>query len=384
MIGQKGMPAIHGGVERHVHELSLRLVKLGHEVTVYARKWYTGKNKNFSFDDVLIKHLSTLKSKHFDAISHTFLSTLDAIKNDYDVIHYHGIGPSLLSWIPRVFAPQIKVVTTFHSMDRKHEKWGLLARIILRLGEWTACRFAHETISVSRTIQQYCRDVYDTTTKFIPNGVPSYDKSQNTDQLEKWNLIPQSYLVMISRLIPHKGAHYLISAYKKLKQENPEIIGNKKLVIVGDGYYTNEYTKKIKAMVKNDNNIIFTGFQSGEALRQLFSHAYLMIHPSDNEGLPINVLEGMSYGLPILLSDIPEHKELTQKEDYLFRFGNVDSLIQKIKELLTKENDELQKQGKQNKEMVTKYYNWENITSNISELYKQEIKASKEIVPAIN
>ena len=134
MIGQKGLPAKFGGVERHVHELSVRLVKIGHKVTVYSRKWYTG-GKDKKFAGVEIQHLPSIRTKHLDAITHSFLATLNAIKNKSDVIHYHGIGPSLVSWIPRLFAPRIKVITTFNSIDRKHEKWGLGARLILKLSE---------------------------------------------------------------------------------------------------------------------------------------------------------------------------------------------------------------------------------------------------------
>jgi len=134
MIGQKGIPAIYGGIERHVEELSLELAKQGHTVLVYARKWYTPKNiKNYHGINII--HTPTLRTKHFDAIAHTFFSTIHAMFQKPDVIHYHGVGPSLLSWIPRVFSPKTKVVATVHCLDRYHQKWGLFARIMLRFGE---------------------------------------------------------------------------------------------------------------------------------------------------------------------------------------------------------------------------------------------------------
>ena len=128
MIGQKGMPAVNGGVERHVHELAVRLVKFGHLVTVYSRTWYVGDNYSKNIEGVKIKLLPTVHTKHFDTISHSLLATIDAIKNDFDVIHYHGVGPSLLAWIPRLFAPKIKVIATFHSIDRYHQKWNWFAK----------------------------------------------------------------------------------------------------------------------------------------------------------------------------------------------------------------------------------------------------------------
>lgn len=367
MIGQKGMPAYYGGVERHVEELSTRLVQSGHEVTVYSRKWFT-KKADGEINGVKIKNLPSLRTKHLDTITHVFLATLDAIKNKYEVIHYHGIGPSLLSWIPRIFAPRTLVIATFHSIDRKHQKWGLLARLVLRFSEWATCHFPHLTIAVSQTIRQYCRDVYDKEVIFIPNGVPTLTPKNATNHLTDWNLQPKKYVVMVSRLIPHKGAHYLVHAWQKLQRESA--IQDFKLVIVGDGYYTETYVKALKKLAGDNPNIIFTGFQSGEALAQLLSHAYLFVHPSDNEGTPINVLEAMSYGLPVLLSDIPEHQELIKNKDFLFTHANSQELAEKIKNLLQADPQKLTLEGKKNTAIVTADYNWKNITEHISELYQ--------------
>lgn len=361
MIGQKGMPAIYGGVERHVEELATRLVKFGHDVTVYSRHWYT-RGYDGIMKGVKIKHLPCLHTKHLDTISHCFLATMHAIFSGADIIHYHGVGPSLASWLPRVFSPRIKIITTFHSMDRKHEKWGWFARMMLKLGEWTACNFANRTIAVSQTIRQYCRDVYDKEAVFIPNGVPVYDKKVGNNFLAEWNLQPQEYVIMLSRLIPHKGAHYLINAWKKLGKE-------KKLVIVGDGCYTDKYVAALKKLADGDSNIIFTGFQHGEKLAQLLSNALLMIHPSDNEGTPINVLEGMSYGLPVLLSDIPEHQELVTNKDYLFAHGDSHDLAEKLQSLLSKASEELREQGAKNTALVAEEYNWGKIVERVSNIY---------------
>ncbi|OGH72278.1 MAG: hypothetical protein A2921_03675 [Candidatus Magasanikbacteria bacterium RIFCSPLOWO2_01_FULL_43_20b] len=376
MIGQKGMPAKFGGVERHVHELSVRLVKVGNKVTAYSRKWYTD-DKAGKINGVTIKHLPTIRTKHLDAITHSFLATLDAIKNQYDVIHYHGVGPSLVSWIPRLFAPRIKVITTFHSIDRKHEKWGFGARLILKISEWTACKFAHETIAVSRTIEQYCRDVYDAQTTYIPNGAPEYRPTKKADKIKKLGLKPQEYILMISRLIPHKGAHYLIDAYNELCWEN-SIPANKKLVIVGDGHYTGKYVKALKAKAQKNPDIIFTGFQSGETLSQLYSHAYLMVHPSDSEGLPINVLEGMRYGLPVLLSDIIEHRELISNQNFLFTCGDVKSLKIRLNELMRTRKSVMAKQIKLNQTVINQRYNWGEIARKTDGLYQNIVEKKME------
>lgn len=370
MIGQKGMPAKEGGVERHVHELTLRLVKYGHEVIVYCRKWYTESQSN-QFQGVHLVHVPTLHTKHLDTITHTLLSTIQAMRARVDVIHYHGVGPSLVSWIPRLFTPHIKIITTFHSMDRKHQKWGWFARFMLKVGEYTACKFAHTLVAVSPTIEQYARDVYDTKATYIPNGVPLSNKKESLALPTIWNLKTKEYILMVSRLIPHKGVHYLIAAWKELKIEKPAFLDGKKLVIVGDGYYTENYVKSLKDQAKNEPSIVFTGFQNRAALNALYANALLQVHPSDNEGLPLCVLEGMSFGLPLLLSNIPEHRDLVLDSDALFQYGVVSDLKEKLAKMLSLSAIALENKGNENRRTIEKEYDWEKIIPNVAALYEE-------------
>jgi len=375
MIGQKGLPALQGGIERHVHELSLRLVEGGFEVLVYARKWYTNREDG-DFDGVRLIHTPTLHTKHLDTILSTLFATFHALTQKVDVIHYHGVGPALLSWIPRIFSPKTKVIATFHSIDRKHQKWGLFARLCLRLGEWAACKFPHKTIAVSRTISQYMRDVYDTESVYIPNAVPAYKPLIETDPLKQWSILPKEYVLVVSRLIPHKGIHYIVDAWKQVLKTTPEIIGNKKLVIVGDGYYTDEYVAFVKSRAQGIDSILFTGFQSGKELHTLYSHAKVMIHPSDNEGLPIAVLEGMSYRLPLLVSDIVEHQDIIDNPDFLFAHGNVDSLAAKLSFVLSQEKDFLKAEGDGNYARIVKEFEWSKVIGRIMDVYTEPVMQS--------
>ncbi|HLD31560.1 MAG TPA: glycosyltransferase family 4 protein [Patescibacteria group bacterium] len=375
MIGQKGMPATHGGVERHVHELSLRLVKLGQQVTVYSRPWYTQMTDG-QIEGVEIKHLPSINTKHLDTITHSFLATLDAITKGFDIIHYQGVGPSLVSFLPRLLAPHIRVITTFHSMDRKHEKWNWFARLILKIAEWTACHFSHETIAVSRTIEQYCRDVYDRQAVYIPNGVPLYEKKEDTTALAPWGLEKDKYLLTVSRLIPVKGIQYLIKAFRQL----PTDLRQKyKLVIVGDGYHTDEYVRKLKQLASGESQIVFTGWQAGETLAALYSQAHLLIHPSDIEGLPITVLEAMSYELPVLLSDIPEHRELENQSQYLFTHGQVDVLTKKLEKILRLDDAILKEHGAYNRAKIENHYSWSDIVQEMNKIYQAPILAPRAI-----
>lgn len=380
LIGQKGIPAHYGGVETHVHELAMGLVARGVQVTAYARPWYT-QTTTAQVDGVPVRYIASIHSKHLDTATHTFLSTIDAIKQQFDVIHYHGVGPSLFAWIPRLFAPHITIISTFHTLDRKNEKWGLFARFCLRLGEWAACRFAHKTIAVSQTLQQYIRDVYDIDAAYIPNSVPEYTKTKETNHLTEWNLQPQKYFLFVARLIPLKGAHYLIAAYLTLKKERPELIAGKKLVIVGDAAYTDKYVRKLKALAKEDSDIIFTGFRTGKTLAQLYSHAYALIHPSDYEGLSLTVLEAMSYGLPLIVSDIPEHRELIPNSDRRFSHGNVLSLQTRMTQLMETSEEAIAKDVAQNKRMIEKNFNASVCIDRVKQLYEDIYSKEQEKNP---
>jgi glycosyltransferase involved in cell wall biosynthesis len=366
MIGQKGIPTKFGGVERHVEELSRRLGEMGHEVVVYTRAWYALPKSRFS-KGVSTVATPTVRTKHLDAIVHTLTSTFHAIWSGADVIHYHGVGPSLLSWIPRLLSPGTKVVATFHSMDRRQKKWGLIAKICLGLGERAACLFPHATISISRTLQAYCRDRYDCEATYIPNGV-SVLPNPDYASLDKFGLKRGRYLLMVSRLIRDKGVHYLIAAFKELKRRN--LVDGMKLAIVGGSAFTDDYVAELKRMADDDPDIIFTGSQSGARLSALYGGAYALVHPSEVEGLPITVLEAMSFGKPVLGSDIPEIMEVLRDNGFSFRSKSVIDLARKLRWLIA--NPEVARaKGAAARRSVSANYRWDDIVKSVDGIYHQ-------------
>lgn len=371
MIGQKGIPAVYGGVEKHVHDLSVRLAEKGHHVTVYARSWYTGSHGTDTVQGVTRVHTPTIRTKHLDTIVHVFTSTIHALFQHTDVLHYHGVGPALLAWIPRVFAPRTRVVVTLHSLDRFHQKWNWFARYALKLGEQATYFFAHETIAVSRSLQQYVQKKYGKTINCIPNGVETPRLPNSEKHINSFGLTQGNYIVMISRLVPHKGAHLLIEAFKELKArnlENPKI-ASLKLAIVGGSAYTDEYVKDLHASAGILNDIIFTDFQSGSALDELYAHARVMVNPSLNEGLPITVLQAMSYGIPVLLSSIPEHKEITNNNQVFFNENDVESLVVRLEAFMRLTDEERARIGRENKAIIQERYDWNNIVPLIENTY---------------
>jgi len=377
MIGQKGYPAHYGGVERHVAEISERLVRYGHTVTVYNREWYGGKQHG-NVNGITITTVPTIRTKHLDAIVHTFLSTFHAIFKKVDIIHYHGVGPSLLSWIPRVFSPKTLIVSTFHSIDRYHEKWGWFARTMLRLGERFSHIFPHETIVIAPALESYCRKEFKAKTHYIPNGTTIHDEDATvpyhtkTTILDEFNLEKNNYLLLVSRLIPAKASHILIDAFVHLKESHKEndIVRTLKLVIVGGSVYTNTYVASLHKQASACSDIIFTDFQSGGALEDLFRGSLGFIHPSITEGMPLAVLEAMGYGKPTLVSAIPEHIQLIQNPHMLFRENDPDALEEKILEFLNLSQQEQDAIGQANKIYVTKNYDWKHSTEMLVNLYE--------------
>lgn len=375
-IGQKGIPAISGGVEKHVDDLSCELAKQGHEVYVYARRGYTDKNTT-EHKGVQIINLPSIRTKHLDAISHTFLACMDIVfRRDFDIIHFHSIGPSSLLWIVKLFKPAIPVVATFHTQCYFHKKWGKIAKLSLKLGEIICCRFADKVVTVSKTLREYTKVRHGIEAVYLPNGVYMPENLEADKIKENWGLEKGSYFLIVSRLISHKGIHYAIKAFNKLNT-------NKKLVIVGDGFFTDDYVLELENLAKDNKNIIFTGSQSGDVLSELFNNAYLFIQPSESEGLSIALLEAMSYGLPILASDIPENKEAIEGTALTFKGKDIDDLRDKLNMVL--DSAYLSKgHGKLAKIRVQEEYNWESITSSLLKIYKdvldeKELKKRKQL-----
>jgi glycosyltransferase involved in cell wall biosynthesis len=371
-IGQKGIPSIYGGVEKHAEELAVHLAAQGNQVTVYTRRNYTDK-KLKSYKGVKLISLPTIPSKHLDAIVHTFLACLDTVRRDYDVIHFHSIGPSSLLWLVKLLNPGKLVVATFHTQCYRHQKWGRLAKMYLKIGEWVCCRMAHRVIVISKDLAFYTKDRYGIEPEYIPNGVTIPDNLTEARLIkEKWGLEKNGYILIVSRLIKHKGIHYAIKAFNRLTTD-------KKLVIVGDGYHTRQYVDSLKELAKDDGRIIFTGNQTGKALSEFLSNAYLFIQPSESEGLSIALLEAMAYERPVLASDIPENREALGEAGFTFQSGNVSDLQTKLEYLLA-DPSHVEGKGREAKARVQHYYDWEDIATSTEKLYSSLVH-SKAAVP---
>lgn len=359
-IGQKGIPAHTGGVERHVQFLSIYLHALGYDVLVYNRRSYTPV-KLKKFDGVTLSYQPFINQKNLANITHTFLSSLDVLRRRPDIIHYHGVGPSLMLWFPKIFCRKAKLVATLHSFDYDNEKWGTFAKLMLKLGEKMMFSLADAIIVLTPATQEYAKQKYGRETLLIPNGT-EIDAIQNEAALKFWGLENKSYIFSASRLIKLKGLQYLIPAFKNLKTD-------KKLVIAGDG----EYEEELKKLAGDDKRIIFVGNQSGDALRQLYAHAYVFVQSSEMEGLSLSLLEAMGHQSACLASDIPGNKAALGDTGFFFHSRDQKDLEVKLNYIL--ENpEEVTKKAQAAYLKACQEYDWRQVAQKTAAAYQELLK----------
>ncbi|HLC95401.1 MAG TPA: glycosyltransferase family 4 protein [Patescibacteria group bacterium] len=374
-IGQKGIPAISGGVERHVEELATHLAASGQEVFVYVRSYYTDRAL-LEYAGVKLIHIPTIHTKHLDAITHTFLATIHALFQNYDIVHYHSIGPSILSILVRIFRPGVRVFATFHSRDYLHQKWNVLARLFLHIAEMMTCTIPEHTIVISQTLERYAEKKYNKRFLMIPNGA-DVAFEPDTSLLTQWDLRPKRYILSVSRLIKHKGIHYLIKAFNELEDTN-KVPNNFKLVIVGGPANTEEYVQFLALLARGRRNIIFVGEQTGIALETLFSHAYIFVQPSEDEGLSLALLEAMGHGVMPVVSNIPANREAIAQTGVWFQSKNIDSLKKELAYFINRP-EEVNIFGKMAEERVRNEYSWDAIARRTLEAYEDAVRDASHI-----
>lgn len=366
MIGHKRIPSREGGIEIVVEELSIRLVRMGHQVTVYNRKGKNVADKNAdkelhklkNYKGIRIVKIPTPSNKKLNAFVYSFLATIHALLGNYDVIHYHAEGPSVMLAIPHFFG--IRTVATIHGLDWQRSKWGGFASRYLKLGEKIAARYADELIVLSRNVQQYFLDEYGRYAVYIPNGVNKAEHIGANLINETYGLVKDNYILFLARLVPEKGVLYLLEAFSQIDTDM-------KLVIAGGGSHSSEYVQKVKEQAIKDKRVIMTGYVQGNMLEELFSNCYLYVLPSDVEGMPISLLEAMSYGNRCLASDIPENTETCKEYAHYFKKSDVQNLKEKLTEAI--EHPEYFPSRDEIMEYCYKRFDWNKVTGASCKLY---------------
>lgn len=366
MLGHKRIPSREGGVEIVVEELSIRMSKLGYDVTCYNRKGkhVLDKKKMTTnqkmYNGVKLKSVLTIDKKGLAAMTSSFFATLSILFSNADVVHYHAEGPCAWMWIIKWFSRK-RIITTIHGLDWQRAKWGNFASKYIKFGEKVAVKYSNEIIVLSKNVQDYFKKEYNRKTVFIPNGVnkPIIEKSKIITN--KYGIKKDDYILFLGRIVPEKGVHYLIKAFNKIET-------NKKLVIAGSASDTDSYFDELKDLAKNNDNIIFTGFVDGKELAELYSNAYIFCLPSDLEGMPLSLLEAMSYKNCCVTSNIPECSQVIQDVGFTFKKSDISDLSRLLTKLISEPNI-VKKYKDISQEYILNKYDWDNVVKETLKLY---------------
>ncbi|PKB53746.1 glycosyl transferase family 1 [Clostridium sp. HMb25] len=365
MLGHKRIPSREGGIEIVVEELSTRMVKAGHSVTCYNRSGHHVSGKEFGGDflkeykGVKLKSLFTINRKGFAAMTSSFFGAICATFGRFDVIHFHAEGPCAMLWLPKLFGK--RCIATIHGIDWQRAKWGGFASKYIKFGEKVAAKFADEIIVLSECVQKYFSDTYERKTVFITNGVNRPILRSPQLIKEKYGLDKDEYILFLGRLVPEKGIAYLIKAFKNVKTE-------KKLVIAGGSSDTAAFSQELKKLAQGGERIVFTGFVQGQLLEELYSNAYVYALPSDLEGMPLSLLEAMSYGNCCLTSDIAECTEVIEDKALIFKKADVADLKERL-QYACDNPDAVKKLKSGAADFICQKYNWDDVVEQTLKLY---------------
>ncbi len=358
-IGSRGFPGFNAGVEKSLEEICPRLSARGHEVTLYCSEHVSTPEPVYK--GTYLRRTASIPTKHFDTLSRTVLSSLDALRQRYDIIHFHSIGPALLSWLGRFGTA--KTVVTVHGLDWQRAKWGALARLSLKIGERSSVLFPQETIVVSKHLQRHFEKNYGKKVTFIPNGVNLHQPVEAEIIKKKWGLEKNSYVLFASRLVPEKECHTLIQAFRKVRTDL-------RLVIAGSSWHSDDYVKQLKSLAAEDSRILFTGWAEGQVLEELYSNARFYCLPSKIEGLSLALLEAMSYGLCPLVSNIPENTDVVGSSGETFQVGDAADLARHLEGLI-QDPERCRRLGEQAREEVSREYSWDRDVEMTEQVYQR-------------
>jgi glycosyltransferase involved in cell wall biosynthesis len=358
VTGTRGIPNILGGVETYCENLFPLIAKKGYDVTLFRRTGYV-QDRLSTYKGVRLLDLNAPKNKNLEAIVHTLKAVWVArFKLHADIVHIHAIGPALAIPLARLLG--LKVVLTHQGPDYDRDKWGKFAKAILRFGEKVGVKYADEVIVVSNVIGNLLQRKYKKyDVNIIPNGIPEPVFFTDSDYLKSLNIEPDKYIFAMGRFVPEKNFHHLIHAFASLKDKK-----GYRLVLAGDADFEDNYSLELKKLAK-ENGVVLTGFIKGSKLQTLLTNAKIFVIPSSHEGLPIALLEALSYRLPVIVSDIPANKEVGLSEDAYFQTGNETELSGKLERLINAAPAKIQYDMEK--------YCWEAIAEQTAAVYEKII-----------
>lgn len=373
MLGHKRIPSREGGVEIVVEKLATGMTELGNDVTCYNRRGHHVSGSAYDekvlkeYKGVRLKSVWTVKKRGLAAMTASFSAAVRAAFGKYDVVHFHAEGPCAMLWLPKLFGK--RCIATVHGLDHRRAKWGKFASWYIRTGEKCAVKHADEIIVLSEGVKNYFADTYGRETVCIPNGVDKAEIREAHEITENFGLTKDSYILFLGRIVPEKGVRELIEAYKQTDTD-------KKLVIAGGSSDTKDFENEMRLLAKDDERIMFTGFVQGNLLEELYSNAYIYTLPSFLEGMPLSLLEAMSYGNCCLTSDIPECADVIENYGVTFEKGNVEALREKL-DALCSSPETVNEYKKKASDYICSKYSWGDMVQKTLTLYEKK-KKSKE------
>jgi glycosyltransferase involved in cell wall biosynthesis/peptidoglycan/xylan/chitin deacetylase (PgdA/CDA1 family) len=354
-IGGRGVGSAYSGIERYYEEVGSRLVARGHRVVAYSRAHFTPNVE--SFRGVAVRRLPTLRLKHLETIVHSILATVDVCFQDIDLVQYHALGSSPLAWIPRLAGK--RTVVSVRGLDWQRAKWGWLARTYLHLCEITSIRCPNATAVVSKTLARHYAEAHDAAVRYIPNGVERREACA-PDAIRQFGLGHRDYFLYAGRLSPEKGLECLIQAHQR-------VASDALLVIAGGTSYSDRYIEQLRQQA--GPRVVFTGFQTGQVLAELYANALAFVLPSHMEGLSVALLEALSYGLPVITSDIPENRELVEAcGGHLFRTDD-DAALATILRGVAADREGARRLGDAAREKVRRLFDWDQVAEETERFY---------------
>ena len=347
ILGTRGIPANYGGFETFAEQLSTRLVTRGHEVTVYGRKHYS-LSEDRVYQGVRLVILPTIRHKYFDTIIHSFLSIIHAVFHRYDVVLICNAANSVFAFLPRMFG--MPTLVNVDGLERKRKKWNWLGRQYYLASEWLSTFLPTAIVTDAQVIQDYYATRYKKDSSMIAYGA-DVERRAALEELEKFDLKPNQYVLYVSRLEPENNAHLVIEAYEKVATNLP-------LVIVGGAPYAHDYIAKLKST--KDKRIKFLGFVFGEDYRALQQNAYCYVHATEVGGTHPALIEAMGAGNCALVLNTPENLEVMG--DAGIKYDSVKDLTKQLRRVLDNPSI-ISEYRARAMARVRARYDWEQITN---------------------
>jgi glycosyltransferase involved in cell wall biosynthesis len=351
-FGFRSIPPSKGaaGADKFALELFPRLVKRGHSVVAYNRRYPDVFVDVEEYKGVKVKTVVTTSKKGFDTLLHSFKSTVDIIyHNTADIVHIQNGGNSIWALPLRLFGK--KVFISQDGVDWKRDKWPWYGKLYLRLSAFLTAHLPNEVIFDNVIAKKLFEDKFKKQFKFIPFGSEVELAANNMAVLEQKGLKKGEYFLFVGRFIPDKGLHYLIPAFKNSNSD-------KKLVLIGGSPNPSPYEQQLHDMA--DERIIFPGYIYGNDVNTLISNAFCYIQPSDVEGLSPIVLTVMGLNVPLIVSDIEENEYAVLDTARKFKKANINSLTEEINYCET-HYSEMLKLAEKARERALSIFNWEKV-----------------------